>query len=106
MDTQDLDLVVIGAGLSGIAAARFYLEVHPECRLVILEQDSCPGGVWNTRRSYEDNLWTRFVHGTNFGQKIVHAVWGGADKETRAEAEYEGRRDALKGFEDLKPFAP
>lgn len=53
-----------------------------------------------------DNLWTRFVHGTNLGQKIVDAVWGGADKETRADADFEGRRDALKGFEDLKPFTP
>ena len=36
--------------MCGIAAARFYLEVHPECQLVILEQDSCPGGVWNSRK--------------------------------------------------------
>ena len=49
--------------MSGIAAARFYLEVHPECRLVILEKDSCPGGVWNSRRSYE-GFWTQWTVGT------------------------------------------
>lgn len=35
-------------GISGIAAARFYLDVHPDCRLVILEKDQCLGGVWST----------------------------------------------------------
>ncbi|KAL2036379.1 hypothetical protein N7G274_010900 [Stereocaulon virgatum] len=63
MTAQDVDLVVVGAGMSGIAAARFYLEVHPESRLVILEQDTCPGGVWNARRSYE-GFWTQWTVGT------------------------------------------
>jgi hypothetical protein len=35
------------AGLSGIVFARFYLDTHPECRLAILEKDSCIGGVWS-----------------------------------------------------------
>lgn len=74
MGPQKVDMVVVGAGenspflirsclscssflptntrfqtgLSGIAAARFYLEVHPHCTLVVLERDTCLGGVWNS----------------------------------------------------------
>jgi len=50
-------------GISGIAAARFYLEVHPECRLILLEKDTCLGGVWNSRRAYE-GFWTQWTVGT------------------------------------------
>ena len=32
-------------GLSGIAFARFYLEIHPEARIVVLEADCCTGGA-------------------------------------------------------------
>lgn len=53
-----------------------------------------------------ETWWTRFVHGTNLGQKIVHAVWGAVDKETRADAGFDGRRNALEGFANLEPLAP
>ena len=60
---HDYELAVVGAGLSGIAAAKFYLDIHPECRLVMLEQDSCIGGVWSRNRLY-DNFWTQWTVGT------------------------------------------
>lgn len=53
-----------------------------------------------------DTWWTRFVHKTNVGQKIVHAIWGGADEETRADADFDGRPNALEGFDNLKPHVP
>ncbi|EDO01898.1 hypothetical protein SS1G_04373 [Sclerotinia sclerotiorum 1980 UF-70] len=53
---SEFDIVVIGSGLSGLAFARFYLDIHPEARLVILEEDVCLGGVWSSRRSY-DEFW-------------------------------------------------
>ena len=37
--------------ISGIAAAKFYLDIHPNCRLAILEQDHCLGGVWNAHET-------------------------------------------------------
>ncbi|TGO61161.1 hypothetical protein BCON_0029g00020 [Botryotinia convoluta] len=57
------DIVVIGAGISGIYAAKFYLDIHPQCRLVILDRDTCIGGVWNSRRGYE-LFWTQWTVGT------------------------------------------
>ena len=38
-------------GISGLAFARFYLDIHPECRLALLEEDSCVGGVWSSSKS-------------------------------------------------------
>ncbi|KAM0140659.1 hypothetical protein ACHAO1_002345 [Botrytis cinerea] len=60
---RSFDIVVIGAGISGIYAAKFYLDIHPQCRLVILDRDTCVGGVWNSRRGYE-SFWTQWTVGT------------------------------------------
>src|SRR4051794_3071747 len=38
-------------GVSGIIAAQRYLQAHPNCRLTILEQDYCIGGVWSERET-------------------------------------------------------
>jgi hypothetical protein len=40
-------LIRISIGLSGLAFARFQLDIHPEARLTILEADDCLGGVWS-----------------------------------------------------------
>ena len=53
-----------------------------------------------------DTWWTRLLHQTSFGQKIVKAIWAGVDKETRKEADFHGRQDALQGFEHLDPHTP
>jgi hypothetical protein len=37
-------------GVTGIIAAQRYLDAHPEARLVILEKDSCIGGVFSKRK--------------------------------------------------------
>ena len=37
--------------------------MHPECGLVILEKDTCLGGVWNSRRAYE-GFWTQWTVGS------------------------------------------
>ncbi|KAF2184197.1 FAD/NAD(P)-binding domain-containing protein [Zopfia rhizophila CBS 207.26] len=51
------DVVIVGAGVSGIIAAQRYLQVHPGCHLAILEQDYCLGG-----RLYH-SFWTQWTHG-------------------------------------------
>lgn len=53
-----------------------------------------------------DNWWTRFLHTTEWGGKLVNSIWIGADKETREIADFDGRKGALKGFRNLKPLAP
>ncbi|PQE12547.1 hypothetical protein CJF30_00002425 [Rutstroemia sp. NJR-2017a BBW] len=56
--SEILDFIVIGSGLSGLAFARFQLDIHPKTRLTILEADDCLGGVWSSSRSYEE-FWSQ-----------------------------------------------
>lgn len=64
MDSSShVDIVVVGAGICGIAAAKFYLDIHPNCSLVLLEKDSSVGGVWNQSRVF-DTFYTQSSFGT------------------------------------------
>lgn len=53
-----------------------------------------------------DNRWTRFLHGTDRGRKLVSSIWAAVDKETREGAGFAGREGALEGFENLAPHTP
>lgn len=68
-DDSEVDVLVIGAGevhhaliilgsfadahvnegISGIFAAKFWLDTHSNSRLTILDRDNCIGGTWNSR---------------------------------------------------------
>ena len=41
---EDYDLIVVGAGISGLAAARFYSDAHPGARILILDNHDDFGG--------------------------------------------------------------
>ena len=43
-DDGEYDLVIVGAGISGLAAAHFYLKEHPRARLLILDNHDDFGG--------------------------------------------------------------
>ena len=67
-------------GISGIAAARFYLEIHPESAVVILEQDTCPGGVWSSSMLFTS--FSTLLHHlfdvnplTNYKGRSYEAFW-------------------------------
>ena len=73
------EVVIVGAGLTGIIAAQRYLEAHPNSLLTILEKDNCVGGVFSKRQflfpsskpSFSDNyigrlyeeFWTQWTYG-------------------------------------------
>lgn len=61
-DVASFDVIVVGAGLTGIVAAQRLLQAHPETQLLILERDYCVGGVWSERRIYP-SFWSQWTHG-------------------------------------------
>jgi cation diffusion facilitator CzcD-associated flavoprotein CzcO len=50
MTKTDLDVLIIGAGISGIDAAYHLRQRHPDRRFAILEQQDTFGGTWHTHR--------------------------------------------------------
>lgn len=45
-------VIVIGAGWTGLAAAKTYLQINPDVSLTIIDEDSSVGGVWSASRVY------------------------------------------------------
>lgn len=52
-----------------------------------------------------DNWWTKSLHSSSYGRKILNSVWNRVDKEIRDEANFDGRT-ATRGFEKLAPHSP
>ncbi|KAJ5542762.1 hypothetical protein N7535_005186 [Penicillium sp. DV-2018c] len=50
---ESVDLVVVGAGWSGLAAIKTYREVNPDHEVILLEAASSVGGVWAKHRLYK-----------------------------------------------------
>ncbi|MEV5609100.1 NAD(P)/FAD-dependent oxidoreductase [Streptomyces sp. NPDC052225] len=50
MERQHVDVLVIGAGISGISAARHVLRDNPRATLVVLERRARVGGTWDLFR--------------------------------------------------------
>ncbi|CZR61898.1 related to dimethylaniline monooxygenase [Phialocephala subalpina] len=46
------DLVVVGAGWFGLSAAKAYLELHPQEKILVLEASGSCGGTWSKDRLY------------------------------------------------------
>jgi dimethylaniline monooxygenase (N-oxide forming) len=52
-----------------------------------------------------ENLWSRFLHSSSYGIKLMRWFWNAVNKETLSDANYDGR-DSIKGFSLLKPHSP
>ncbi|EAU32657.1 predicted protein [Aspergillus terreus NIH2624] len=60
---ESVDVTVIGAGWSGLAALKTYHQVHPSASILLLEAASSVGGVWAKHRLYA-GLKSNNMHGT------------------------------------------
>lgn len=45
-------VIIIGAGINGISAAKTYLQIDPNVDLLIIDSESSIGGVWCASRIY------------------------------------------------------
>ena len=52
-----------------------------------------------------DTWWTRFLHSSKYGIKMMSWFWASVDEEVRKYADFEGRAN-LQGFEKLSPHTP
>ncbi len=75
--SEDYDLVVVGAGISGLAAAHFYRKGHPEARILILDNHDDFGG--HAKRN-EFQLGDRIFLGHGGSQSLQEP--GGYSKES------------------------
>ena len=53
----------------------------------------------------DETWWTRFLHSSKTGTKLMRSFWAGVDKETRNDAQFE-HRENVGGFEKLNPHTP
>lgn len=60
---SDYDVVIVGAGLQGLAAARIFLQLEPELNLLIVDSNMSVGGVWAKENLYP-GLKTNNLRGT------------------------------------------
>lgn len=49
---EKVDLVVVGAGWHGLAAAKAHLDLHPSAQVLVLDQEKSIGGTWAKERLY------------------------------------------------------
>ena len=49
---SDYDLVVVGAGPSGLIASHTWLTLHPQSKVILFEAGSTVGGAWSKDRVY------------------------------------------------------
>ncbi|GCB21515.1 phenylacetone monooxygenase [Aspergillus awamori] len=53
VEMESVDLVIVGAGWSGLSALKTYHEVHPTARILLLDSATTIGGVWAAHRLYK-----------------------------------------------------
>ncbi|KAK9425235.1 hypothetical protein SUNI508_13218 [Seiridium unicorne] len=49
---QRFEIVIVGAGWHGLAMAKTFLEVHPNCSMLIIDSAASVGGTWAKERLY------------------------------------------------------
>jgi len=108
MVSTPYDVIVVGAGLTGLSVARFLRDKRPETRLLILERNSQPGGA--IRSHYEEGYLAEcgahgFLDNCLESRVIVHLA--GLDGEVeKAPLEKFGRFICLDGALQKIPQKP
>ncbi|KAF3189923.1 hypothetical protein TWF788_009908 [Orbilia oligospora] len=52
VNDEVFDLIIVGAGINGLYAARSYLAIQPSINLIVIDSLSTVGGVWSKERIY------------------------------------------------------
>ncbi|KAF2649145.1 flavin-binding monooxygenase-like protein [Lophiostoma macrostomum CBS 122681] len=49
---ETFDLVIVGAGIHGLASLKTYREINPFASILVVDKDASLGGVWSKQRLY------------------------------------------------------
>lgn len=80
---EDYDLVVVGAGISGLSAAHFYREAHPGARVLLLDNHDDFGGHAK-RNEFEIDGQVRLLNGGTYSIESPRPYSNIADGVLRA----------------------
>jgi spermidine dehydrogenase len=80
---EDYDLVVVGAGISGLSTAHFYLEAHPNARVLLLDNHDDFGGHAK-RNEFEIDGQMRLLNGGTYAIESPRPYSSVADGVLRA----------------------
>lgn len=72
MTTEHHDVVVIGAGASGLSFANWYRELHPSSKVLVLEASDAPGGYCKTI-AQDGFVWDYSGHFFHFKDPTIEA---------------------------------
>ncbi|PVH85139.1 FAD/NAD(P)-binding domain-containing protein [Cadophora sp. DSE1049] len=50
--TEKRNVIIVGAGIYGLVAAKTYLQINPGINLTVIDADTSVGGVWSASRVY------------------------------------------------------
>jgi oxygen-dependent protoporphyrinogen oxidase len=108
MVSQPYDVIIVGAGLSGLSVARFLRDKRPETRLLVIEQNGQPGGA--IRSHYEEGYLAEcgahgFLDNCLESRVIVHLAGLEAEVE-KAPLKKFGRYVCLHGELKMIPQQP
>ncbi len=85
-------------GLYGIAAARCYLEIHPDSEVIIMESESVVGGTWSSgqlRYSFLISMILPIICCRTNVRRLLDSNAAGHGRVLRSSPETSSRREAL-----------
>jgi dimethylaniline monooxygenase (N-oxide forming) len=125
--SQHRKVAVLGAGKSAADIVYGLVKAGNEVHWIIRKSGKGPGAFTNPAESAkgpflndpelaatrlfatlspgiftQQSLWTRFLHNTSMGEKILKGVWSGADEKCKRIGNFHGREGALEGFDQLE----
>lgn len=125
--SQRQNIVVLGAGKSAADIVYNQVKAGNEVHWIIRKSGEGPGAFTNPADNSnglflndpelaatrlfatlspgcftEPGMWTRFLHNTALGNKLLSGVWSSADQKCKTIGNFKGREGALEGFEKLE----
>ncbi|KAJ6006417.1 hypothetical protein N7451_004361 [Penicillium sp. IBT 35674x] len=78
---ESFDVIIVGTGVGGLAAAKTYIELSPQTDLILIEKRATLGGVWAKENCYEGLKTNNLLGSYEFSDFPMDAKYGVRDGE-------------------------